>query len=320
MKDDFSILTSKALAGEADEQEKTLLRQMLQDEEDGLLYNRIKEYWDADVSPEEYLSADVKDRLQQRILADRQLSARRSFILYFYRAAVIALLVLSGGTWLYYRTHAIHTYTYATQNAPADYVLQDGTKVKLNKNSSITFRAGFGEKERTLSMTGEAFLNVRKDARKPFTVCTQGTKTTVLGTKFNILSDGQRRQVAVTLQDGAVRFEANNCNVTLSPQEELVYQTASGSYAKSLTDSQYNTAWTEGRYLYQNIPFGELTKKLEHIYGLTIRMNSPELAGRNVTASFVIGQPVDEILSALKKELSFKYTITDLSIIDIVKK
>lgn len=315
------ILISKALAGEADEQEKTLLRQMLlQNEEDGILYNQLKEYWDADVSPDENMSANVKDRLRQKIVDSRRRSTRRDFILYFYRAAVVALLVLSGGTYLYYRTQAVQTYTYATQNATADYVLQDGTKVKLNKNSSITYRADFGKKERTVSMTGEAFLDVRKDARKPFIVCTQGTKTTVLGTKFNVLSDHQRRQVTVTLQNGAVRFEADNCNVTLAPQEELVYQAASGSYAKSLTDLQYNIAWTEGRYLYQNIPFGELIKKLEHIYGLTIRLNNPELAGRSVTASFVIGQPVDEILSALKKELKFKYTITDLSIIDIVKK
>lgn len=322
MKDDFSVLISKTLAGEADEQEKLLLRQLLLhgEEDEILLYNQIKEYWDANVSPDENLSANVKDRFQSKILDGKKRSARRDFILYFYRAAVVALLILSGSIYLYYRANTIHTYTYATQNAAADYTLQDGTRIKLNKNSAISFTANFGEKERTVNLTGEACLNVRKDDRKPFTVCTQGTKTTVLGTKFNILSDEQHGQVVVTLQNGAVRFEAADCNVVLSPQEELVYQVISGSYAKSLTDVQYKMAWAEGRYLYQNIAFGELTKKLEHIYGLTIRLNSPEIARRKVTASFVVGQPVDEILSALKKELDFKYTITDKSIIDIVKK
>lgn len=321
MKDDFSTLISKTLAGEADEEEKQLLRQMLHGREDEQhVYSQIKEYWDATVSPDESLPANVKDRLRQEILADRKTSARRRFILFFYRAAVIALLVLAGGLYHYHRTHTVHTFTYATQDAVADYTLQDGTKIKLNRNSSISFTSDFGEKKRTVDLTGEACINVWKDARKPFTVRTQGTETTALGTKFNILSDERNREVTVTLQNGAVRFDADGCRVTLAPNEELVYQTASRSYAKSTTDIQYNMAWAEGRYLYQNIPFGELIKKLEHIYGLDIRLNSPEIAGRRVTASFVVGQPIDEILSALKKELSFRYTIKDALKIEIVKK
>ncbi|MDR1720651.1 MAG: DUF4974 domain-containing protein [Dysgonamonadaceae bacterium] len=78
---------------------------------------------------------------------------------------------------------------------------------------------------------------------------------------------------------------------------------------------QYNTAWKEGRYFYQGIPFGELLKKLEHIHGVSITVDYSEIESKNITASFLTEESIEEILSALEKELKFKYEIKGTNIL-----
>ncbi|MDR2627416.1 MAG: FecR domain-containing protein [Dysgonamonadaceae bacterium] len=322
MENEFSLLVSKILSGEADEKEKDLLRKMLRkSDEDALLYHRIKEYWDAAVVLQKDASGNFEEKLREQMKhAARKNHTRNTRLSFFHKAAAVFLLLLSCSIFYYYQTHPTHHYTYATQEAIADYVLEDGTKIKLNKHSSITFTSDFGKKNRMVNLSGEAFFDVRKDDGKIFTIHSQGTKTKVLGTTFNLKSDEQSKNVTLTLALGSVRFEAGKCNVILKPQDEIIYNTSTGSYRTQATDLQYNTAWTTGRYIYTDIPFGEFVKKLEHIYRFTIRIKHPEIANKNISASFIAEQPVEEILSALKDELRFKYNMIDLSTIDIMKK
>ncbi|MDR2146443.1 MAG: FecR domain-containing protein [Tannerella sp.] len=306
MEKDFSFLVSKTLSGEADEQEKQLLREMLRDSEtDASLYDRIREYWDADVEVDETLSAETQKRILEGVKTDKINHSRRDFALKFYRAAAVILLAIVGGAFYYHTVNQQNTYTYATQNAIADYVLQDGTKIKLNKNSSVTFTSAFGRKNRKVDLTGEAYFEVQKDKSKPFSVHTQGAEIRVLGTSFNVLSDESEKQVTVALVEGSVRFKAEGCDNLLRPEEEIVYHTETREFEKQITDLQFNTAWTEGRYFYRDIAFGDLLKKLEHIYGVRIEMDYPEIATKRITTSFLIDRPLQEILAALQDELKF---------------
>ncbi|MDR0506991.1 MAG: FecR domain-containing protein [Dysgonamonadaceae bacterium] len=320
MENDFSLLVSKALSGEASEQERLQLSKTLKDSENNAeLYNSIKEYWNADVVLDKSLTENVNDKIWSRIHAiEKKKSVKRDFLLFFYRAAAVVLLLLTCWTFYYSRIHSKHLYTYAAQNAVTDYILQDGTKVKLNKNSSITFDSSFGEKDRKVDLTGEAFFEVNKDVEKTFSVRAQNTETKVSGTKFNVLSDMNNGTVTVALVEGSVSFCTDRSNVVLHPQEEIIYNVASSELSKQVTDLQFNTAWTIGRYIYSNISFGEFSKKLEHIYNVSISIDSKEIAERNITASFMIEQPVEEILSALENELGFKYVVVDRTI-EIVK-
>ena len=311
MEKDFSFLVSKVLSGEADEQEKDLLREMLHDSEtDATLYNRIREYWDADVKIDETLSAETQKRILEGIDKHHH-NSRRDFVLRFYRVAAVILLALVGGMYYYFSVNQQHTYTYATQNAIADYVLQDGTKIKLNKNSSLTFTSAYGRKNRKVNLTGEAYFEVQKDKSKPFSVYTQGTETQVIGTTFNVFSNESRKQVTVALVEGSVRFKADGCNDLLRPQEEIVYYAETHKFEKQKTDLQFNTAWTEGRYFYRDIAFGELLKKLEHIYDIRIEMDYPEIATKRITTSLLTDRPLTEILSALQDELKFNFKETE---------
>ncbi|MBO9571816.1 MAG: FecR domain-containing protein, partial [Chitinophagaceae bacterium] len=64
--------------------------------------------------------------------------------------------------------------------------LSDGTKVWLNAASSITYPTAFRGNTREVSIIGEAYFEVAKNAKQPFHVKTSKEKITVLGTEFNV--------------------------------------------------------------------------------------------------------------------------------------
>jgi ferric-dicitrate binding protein FerR (iron transport regulator) len=84
------------------------------------------------------------------------------------------------------------TISYNTMTSPRGgqykLILPDGTKVWLNAASSITYPTIFAEDRRVVSITGEVYFEVTKNARKPFTVRTYSDEITVLGTSFNVNS------------------------------------------------------------------------------------------------------------------------------------
>lgn len=69
--------------------------------------------------------------------------------------------------------------------------LPDGSRVTLNKHSSLRYEEEF--KERALELKGEAFFEVKKGER--FDVLTEEGKVSVLGTSFNVYSEDELFEV-----------------------------------------------------------------------------------------------------------------------------
>lgn len=67
------------------------------------------------------------------------------------------------------------------------FIMSDGTKVWLNAVSSIRYPVAFPKDERVVYADGEIYLEVAKDASRPFyVVLNNGMKVKVLGTSFNV--------------------------------------------------------------------------------------------------------------------------------------
>lgn len=107
-----------------------------------------------------------------------------------------------------------------------NYVLPDGSGVRLGAGSRIAFANPFTKDRRDIYLTGEAIFSVRRDKTRPFTVHAKGIATTALGTVFGV--DDRRGPVTkVRLYSGrvVVREEAGTGRtfkeVYLSPGQEL---------------------------------------------------------------------------------------------------
>lgn len=89
-------------------------------------------------------------------------------------------------------------------------VLEDGSKIWLNKNSTFSYPERFDSSHRTVYLYGEAFFEIKRDTSKPFSVFTKTSVTKVLGTSFNIKAYEQNTEVEIIVISGMVEFASLN--------------------------------------------------------------------------------------------------------------
>lgn len=97
---------------------------------------------------------------------------------------------------------------YATRVGTRDSLrLPDGTRVVLGPATRLTVPAGYGRAERTVTLDGEAYFAVARDAARPFTVRAGPAVVRDLGTAF-VVRGSTAGRVVVAVTEGLVRLEA----------------------------------------------------------------------------------------------------------------
>ncbi|MGF6846090.1 transmembrane sensor [Chitinophaga sp. W3I9] len=148
-------------------------------------------------------------------------------------------------------------------------ILPDGTTVWLNAASSIRYPVAFPAGERNVMITGEAYLEVAADARKPFTVETDnGTAIQVLGTSFNVNAYTDESALRATLLQGKILVKSATASKVLLPGEQAVV-------AGSITvDAHANTsqaiAWKNGIFNFQRAPLEVVMRQIARWYDVEV--------------------------------------------------
>lgn len=192
------------------------------------------------------------------------------------RIAIAAslLIICSATIYLFNKTtYKEDTLTYYNgYGKTAIIVLEDGTKISLNSNSSLKYPKHFGKLKREVSLIGEGFFEVAKDKKRPFTVKTAQLQTTVLGTKFNVSAYKNVKQVTVALVEGSVAVElANKKQQTiLKPNQMAWLSDASNQIETTSFDAKKINAWQTGTIIFENASFEDIAIKLYNAYGVSI--------------------------------------------------
>lgn len=149
-------------------------------------------------------------------------------------------------------------------------VLEDGTKVWLNAESSIRFPAAFDKKERAVEITGEAYFEVAKNASRPFTVSVNGMQVQVLGTHFNINSYSDEPAVNTTLLEGSVKVIKNKETKMLVPgQQAHLENNGALSVVKNINTSEI-VAWKNELFSFHDTDLKNLMRQLSRWYDVEI--------------------------------------------------
>lgn len=166
--------------------------------------------------------------------------------------------------------------------------LPDGSKVWLNRNSELLYPELFEENSRTIYLKGEAFFEVTPNKDKPFIVHSGISKTTVLGTSFNLRAYSKEDDIRLTVVTGKVAFtladDKEGVTVTPGNMAFLTNKTKSIEHAQN-TDMNF-LSW-KTRYLsFNDSPIAELIKPLERHYGIKIHVQDPETRSCRFTGDF----------------------------------
>lgn len=150
--------------------------------------------------------------------------------------------------------------------------LSDGTRVWLNSESSLYYPTTFGGEERNVKVTGEAYFEVAKDAKRKFTVSGGGLTTEVLGTHFNINTYANEEAVKVTLLEGSVKVATadNNRGAVLKPGGQAMLKLNSRITIRENVDVEEVVAWKEGRFQFKDASLKAIMRQLIRWYDIEV--------------------------------------------------
>lgn len=186
--------------------------------------------------------------------------------------------------------------------------LDDGTKVWLNAQSTLSYPVSYKADKRIVELNGEGYFEVEKNEDMPFIVRTKQYDIEVLGTNFNVLAYESNDLFETSLLKGSVKVSAitdNNSFVKLNPNEKVAL--VNGSLQVSKIDNFDHFRWREGLICLDDERFEDLIKKFSLYFDIHIEIENTALLDYLCTGKFRHSDGIEYALKVLQTELKFTY-------------
>jgi transmembrane sensor len=180
--------------------------------------------------------------------------------------------------------------------------LSDGSRIWLDAASSVRFPTAFPGKERVIEVTGQVYLDVIKNAKKPFKVIVGGQAVEVLGTEFNV--NGYANAVKTTLVNGSIKIG----NTILKPLEQAVNNEGVLSVQKKIDISDV-TAWKNGEFKFSGTSLKEIMNELQRWYDIDVEYQN-EIPEMQLVAKISRDIPISKILNLLELTGQVSFTVS----------
>lgn len=241
-------------------------------------------------------------------------------ILRFYqKTAAILLVPLIAACILYLAnnkpvTSDKFTETYAPRGQKSQITLVDGTKVWLNSDTKIKYPGTFSGQQREVSLEGEAFFEVTKDAHHPFVVHTSKLDVKVLGTKFNVKAYNDENQIETSLFEGKVNlvFPATDANSepvekALVPNHALIFYKSENKLKQGKFLHDEIDGWKNNRLIFKDDTFSNLVRKVERWYDVKVVYDAKLFNDRRLTVELHEGERLERLMEIIGVALSVEY-------------
>ena len=302
----IAIIIEKNLKGIQSSAEMAVLQEWrMEKEEHELLYKQLTKVWqEAGVVLEAPVFDTEKawDKLDLALGHGKSnIRPMRNRITRLLLAACMVGVIFLGGWMLLNKRDVKMQALAATDGFNKRQTLPDGSIVVLRKGATISFPGAFSNRERAVTLTGEAYFDVQPDKDRPFRIQTTRATFEVLGTSFVINSSNRYDQLIVAT--GKVSFinkKAMAERHIISAQQAAVLD-EKGFDVKPVKDSNY-LSWQTGILKFDNTPIDQVAAELSNYYNLNIKPDS-ELMRQSehytITAMFD-HQPVEQVLEEIK--------------------
>lgn len=228
-----------------------------------------------------------------------------------YAAVALLLISLSYMGVSYFKPETYVTFTVKDGENVKKFILADGTSVWLKSGSSLKVPETFSSDKRNLSLQGEAFFDVAKNASSPLYVSTDYVNVKVIGTAFNVKTDKARRNVETVLARGKIALLDKQWNPVLdmSPGEKVTYDSRQKEYITEIVDVNVSTAWRLNQFVFENVTLREIVNQLSAKFNVNINLESSELAARRFRCVVNEDESLSDILELLKYLAPIRYRI-----------
>ena len=180
--------------------------------------------------------------------------------------------------------------------------LPDGSMVWLNAASSLTYPITFTGRERRVSVRGEAYFEVAKNATMPFIVkADDRAEIEVLGTRFNVNAYENEKSLNTTLLEGSVKVN----NMLLRPGEQARV-TDKVELVRNVNTEKV-IAWKNGYFNFEGSDLKEMMRQLERWYNVSVKYENgiPDIKLEGEMSKDI---PLTKLLEVLNK-MPVEFTI-----------
>ena len=225
-------------------------------------------------------------------------------------AAVLLPFIFVASLYLFYNNYGTVEITTA-QGEQKEITLPDSSVVWLNACSKITYSRKFRADKREITLLGEAFFSVKKDASRRFVVTTKDMTVSVFGTQFNVKCYPEDQIESTTLKSGKVEVTLDSKDYILKPDQELVYnRQEKNSVIQDATES--SMSWREGTLYFSNMTLPEMVKSIERQYRINFKYNPMDYANDNYSVKFSKKDSIEDIMQVLQDVVGgFSYSINN---------
>lgn len=191
--------------------------------------------------------------------------------------------------------------------------LPDGTSVRLNSESVLSYQQDFGLENRTVSLTGEGFFEVMKDEKRNFIVNTHFMNIQVLGTTFNVYTYENSDSVEMSLVKGSVCVTAVKPpyqTFHVDPNEKVIYNKKTGEMHVESTSNLIETAWISTELVFRSATLKEVFNRVGRKYGVTFEIEDETLLNDLYTGMFD-EEDIKDVMSILDVNFRFSHKIKE---------
>lgn len=287
-------------------EEKELIQWVKQSQQNKEIFLKIKDTWDS--------TAKIRKQETEQLLLfyKKQAATKKRYkSSVWWSAAAILLLGLLIGEIFSHRflngPGQVESY-YVPFGSHSELTLSDGTHIKLNADSRLEIGPSFSPANRTITLIGEGYFEVKSDKKHPFTIQTPKFDVLVTGTKFNLSSYSDDRKLSATLLEGKIQLKMSDDQIIhLQPGEKVSLDQKSMQYEVEQADMKTEFAWVNGEFIFREIPFPDLVKRLERWYDVKLKYHSDELNTMVYSGSFKNQETIWQVLDALKLTTPIDY-------------
>jgi hypothetical protein len=180
-------------------------------------------------------------------------------------------------------------------------MLPDGSLVWLNSGSVLEFPTKFSKKSRDINLTGEIFIEVTQDTKKPFYIHTPDFKVNVYGTSFNV-SAYKSSMASVVLVKGSVALQTKGKKdeFKLEPNYMACFNAEDGRFNSQKVDVSKYISWKDGYLTFEQTSMSEVLKQIERYYNLSFNFDKDiNLQKRTCTGKIHLSDNIDNVMTTI---------------------
>ena len=202
--------------------------------------------------------------------------------------------------------------------------LTDGSELRLAPGSGVVWIDGFTASARKIQLAGQAWFDVAKDSRRPFSVDAGSVTTTALGTRF-MVNTLRSSKVAVQLFEGKVKIESASPGlktVFLEPGQQCIIDVHMHAMVSKLpgtapADDKIESAEPEKNspvlrrikpLEFVQTPLVDVLSQLGHRYKVQFKYDLAELSNDQVTGTFLVSDSLKVTLKLLQSINNLSFT------------